>query len=220
MQATLHFRFPNRQNPKEPRDVSVRVLLQAAEQRPKATLNFFFMCTGQLPSTDVLNSLGIAVGELSATSVGGGLRSSGLKPFAESTVVRIEKNVMMEIGSSMTKTIFGGFIEDEPLEGKQSHPSSSSSISTAARSTHAAGMQQLRAGTILIGNVGSPNTNGSRYYFLLQDVVTGKTASRVRCLSAPWNGRRRVTGSLRGVWIGRSPATHTCAPASRADMGV
>ncbi|EAN83477.1 putative cyclophilin 15 [Trypanosoma cruzi] len=176
MQATLHFRFPNRQNPKEPRDVSVRVLLQAAEQRPKATLNFFFMCTGQLPSTDVLNSFGIAAGELSATSVGGGLRSSGLKPFAESAVVRIEKNVMMEIGSSMTKTIFGGFIEDEPQKGKQSHPSSSSSssISTAAHSTHAAGMQQLRAGTLLIGNVGSPNTNGSRYYILLQDVVTEK----------------------------------------------
>ncbi|EKF30164.1 hypothetical protein MOQ_006031 [Trypanosoma cruzi marinkellei] len=178
MHATLHFRFPNRQKPKEPRDVSVRVLLPAAEQRPKATLNFFFMCTGQLPSKDVLDSFGSAASELSATSVGDGLRSSGLKPFAESAVVRIEKNFMMEIGSSMTKTIFGGFIEDEPQEEKkQPYPSSSSpssSISTTAHSTHAAGMHQLRAGTLLIGNVGTPNSNGSRYYILLQDVVTEK----------------------------------------------
>ncbi|ESL10148.1 hypothetical protein TRSC58_02123 [Trypanosoma rangeli SC58] len=174
MHATFNFRFPNRQKQKGPRDVVVRVLVPAPAQRPKAVLNFFFMCTGQLPSGEALDMCGVASDELSALSTGSVSQISGLKPFAESAVVRIEKDVMMEIGSSTTKTIFGGFIADEPSRETTPRPAAVSSSPTAssAHPAMAARMRQLCAGALLIGNVGMPNTNGSRYYILLQDVVT------------------------------------------------
>ncbi|KAH9601195.1 Cyclophilin-type peptidyl-prolyl cis-trans isomerase domain [Trypanosoma melophagium] len=151
MQTTLNFRFPS-QRQQQQRDVAVRVVIPIPEQRPMATANYLFMCTGELPSSDVLSALGVPSTKIMTLSAES-LRNSGLKPFAESSVVRIEKNVMVELGSSTTKTIFGGFIEDEPLKYESQK------------------QQQLCAGTVLIGNVGIPNSNASRYYILLNDVT-------------------------------------------------
>ncbi|RNF26692.1 putative cyclophilin 15 [Trypanosoma conorhini] len=174
MHVTFNFRFPNRQKQKEPCEVLASVVVPAPAQRPKAVLNFLFMCTGELPSGAALDSCGVAPGELAALATGGELQTTGLKPFAESAVVRIERGVMMEIGSSTTKTIFGGFTADEPPLGTTT-PHFSSSAAAAA-----AGMQQLRAGTLLLGNVGMANTNGSRYYILLHDVVSEAEREELR----------------------------------------
>ncbi|ORC88997.1 uncharacterized protein TM35_000142080 [Trypanosoma theileri] len=154
MQTTLNFRFPS-QRQRQQRDVAVRMLVPMLEQRPMATANFLFMCTSEVPSSDVLSALGVPSTRMTTLSVEA-LSNSGLKPFAESSVVRIEKDIMVEIGSSTTKTIFGGFIEDEPLKDESQKQQEKE--------------QQLRAGTVLIGNVGMPNSNASRYYILLQDI--------------------------------------------------
>ncbi|CAJ16182.1 hypothetical protein, conserved [Trypanosoma brucei brucei TREU927] len=172
MQATLGFAFPHPQRKQQVYEISITVFVPAPETRPRTVANFYYMCTGELPPT--YPTYGAVVGN--NNTVCGALPSleaiksnASLKPFEGSAVVRIEKGVVLEIGSSTTKTIFGGFTEDESSPLAKESASVGASKAAAGRQSVSASMQELRAGTLLIGNMGIPNSNGSRYYILLQD---------------------------------------------------
>lgn len=157
MQATLSLQFPQLQ-----KEVTVALFIPLPEQRPRTVANFTFMCTGQIPPSDMLQALRIPPTDVVYPSPAEA-RADGLLPLRETNVVRVEKGVLVEIGSSTTRSIFGGFLPDERL----TMPAGS-----AARATVASNMMQLKAGTVLCGNVGMPNTNASRYYILLVDMNT------------------------------------------------
>ncbi|KAG8340966.1 hypothetical protein TRVL_08207 [Trypanosoma vivax] len=172
MQARLHFRFPQKQRQLPEKRVSVQVFVPVPKQRPCQVANFFYMCTGELPSVDLMCAIAGADHMEGSTTVGSFSdllrdvkQSEGLKPFSETSVVRIEKGVMMEIGASTTKTIFGGFIKDEPLTDTAGETTAS-----CAKAINA--LQELHAGTLLVSNMGMPNSNGSRYYILLADILS------------------------------------------------
>lgn len=188
MQATLSFQFPPTRQSLE-KEVQICVNIPFPEQRPQTVANFMYMCTGELPSTDILQmfaqlhtsppsssgSSPFPQGSHYATAEAA--RADGLRPFSMTAVMHIDLSGLgvMEIGSSTTKSIWGGFIPDEPI---QLPPVGQ----TASRSATALvdRMGQLRRGTVLCGNAGMPNTQGSRYYIILQDITNPAQAEELR----------------------------------------
>nr|CCC89340.1 conserved hypothetical protein [Trypanosoma congolense IL3000] len=180
MQVTLNFSFTQPHLKHQSRDVAVTMHVPVPTQRPYAAANLFYMCTGTLPPPELLPETATLTLE-SAQSV------AGLKPFADSAVVRIERDVVMEIGSSTTKTIFGGFTKDEFLNAGE-YPAVQQNIIAA--------MQKLQAGTVLIGNMGIPDSNGSRYHVLLRDAgVSEERAAEFR----PYQPLGLVTSGLQAL---------------------
>lgn len=155
MQVDFAFGFQHTRNP-----VAVRVFVPQPERRPRTVVNFMFMCTGELPPPDLLDALRVPRSDV-AYQTREEASAAGLKPFGETAVVRVERRVMIEIGGSASTSVFGSFIPDEPL-GEDC--------------LAAASLSQLKAGTVLCGNVGMPNSHASRYYILLADVAEKEKA--------------------------------------------
>lgn len=148
--------------------------------------NLYFLLTGELPNEEVLHSLlrpASAADQTAWTQCAhmlqhtdaAAVRAAGLRAFSETAVVRVEHTAnmtMMELGSSTTHTIFGGFLPEAP------HAASSSSSSA----TDSAGVS-YSAGTVLNVHLGFPGSCGSRYYILLHDDTplpcVGDDAARV-----------------------------------------
>lgn len=159
MQVELSFIFPHAL-----KELPVSFFVPLSSQRPRTVANLFFMCSGQLPlPAELLSALHLTEAEV-AYATPAAAKAAGLLPLSDSAVVRIDKASVMEIGSSTTKSIFGGFISDERV---------TLPAGTAARGQSiAATMSSLKAGTLLYGNLGMPNTQASRYYILLEPVTT------------------------------------------------
>ncbi|CBZ26661.1 conserved hypothetical protein [Leishmania mexicana MHOM/GT/2001/U1103] len=159
MQVELSFIFPHAL-----KELPVSFFVPLSSQRPHTVANLFFMCSGQLPlPAELLSALHLTEAEV-AYATPDDAKAAGLLPLSDSAVVRIDKASVMEIGSSTTKSIFGGFIPDERV---------TLPAGTAARGQSiAATMSSLKAGTLLYGNLGMPNTHASRYYILLEPVTT------------------------------------------------
>lgn len=159
MKASLSFQFPQRASP-----VPITIFIPLPEQRPRTVANFIYMCTGELPPPGILTALRVdTLATPLAFSTSEAAREAGLKPFRDTAIVRVDKALLVEVGSSPSKTIFGGFTEDEKVHLPPA---------AAARGSVAATMSQLKAGTVLVGNIGQPNSNGSRYYILLHPATT------------------------------------------------
>ncbi|KPI86704.1 hypothetical protein ABL78_4220 [Leptomonas seymouri] len=161
MQIELSLIFPHAL-----RELPVSFLIPLPAQRPRTVANLCFMCTGQLPLSDaLLNALRLSPSEI-AYATPEEAKEAGLVPFSDSAVVRVDKSTMMEIGSSTTHSIFGGFVSDETLQLPADSVARGQSI--------AATMSSLKAGTLLYGNLGMPNSQASRYYILLKSLNTAK----------------------------------------------
>ncbi|KAG5506788.1 hypothetical protein GH5_06003 [Leishmania sp. Ghana 2012 LV757] len=159
MQFELSFIFPHAL-----KELPVGFFIPLSAQRPRAVANLFFMCSGQLPlPAELLAALHLTDAEV-AYPTADDAKAAGLLPLSDSAVIRIDNASVMEIGSSTTKSIFGGFIPDEEVM---------LSADTATRGQSiAATMSSLKAGTLLYGNLGMPNTQASRYYIILETVST------------------------------------------------
>ncbi|KAG5480015.1 hypothetical protein LSCM1_06435 [Leishmania martiniquensis] len=161
MQCDLSFIFPH-----AIKEVSVSFCIPLSAQRPRTVANLFFMCTGQLPlPTKLLAALRLTDAEI-AYATPDDAKAAGLLPLSDSAVIRIDKASVIEIGSSTTKSIFGGFIPDE----EEKLPANAAT----RRQGIEAAMSSLQAGTVLCGNLGMPNTQASRYYILLEPVSTSE----------------------------------------------
>jgi hypothetical protein len=161
MQIELSFIFPH-----VLRELPVSFLIPFPAQRPRTVANLAFMATGQLPLADEL----VAALQLSQADVAyktiEDAKAAGLVPFSDSAVIRVDKSTVMEIGSSTTHSLFGSFIPDEPLQLPADVVARGQSI--------AATMSSFKAGTLLYGNLGMPNTQASRYYILLNSLTTAE----------------------------------------------
>lgn len=193
MEIDLSFQFPpTRPSGGSGPEVGLKLHIPFPEQRPHAVLNFLYMCTGELPSREMMDTfhrLSLALSSSSSSSSSLSATSSwtpvfnstmcyqsvaeaiadDFPPFPHTAVMHVDlgEPKVMELGKSTTKNIFtrGGFLPDEPL----SLPPPSES--NAAAHILVSQMQQLRAGTLLCGAIpGVPHTQGSRYYLLLEDV--------------------------------------------------
>lgn len=156
MQIELSFIFPH-----VLKELPVQIFIPLPEQRPRTVAHLMYMCSGQIPPLNILNAFQLSPADI-AYDTPEAAKAAGVLPFSDTSVVRIEKDAMMEIGSSTTKTIFGGFIPEEPCVVP--------SASAARGCSIAASMTLLKAGTILYGNLGFPNSNASRYYLLLANI--------------------------------------------------
>ncbi|KPA75300.1 hypothetical protein ABB37_08600 [Leptomonas pyrrhocoris] len=159
MQIDLSFIFPH-----VLRELPVNFLIPLPAQRPRTVANLAFMCTGQLPLADtLLSALRLSPADIAYATLDNA-KAAGLVPFSDSAVIRIDKSTVIEIGSSTTHSIFGGFVPDEALQLPADTVARGQSI--------AATMSSLKAGTLLYGNLGIPNSQASRYYILLNSLTT------------------------------------------------
>ncbi|XQJ30860.1 cyclophilin 15, putative [Leishmania guyanensis] len=159
MQVELSLLFPHTL-----KELPVSFFIPLLAQRPRTVANLFFMCSGQLPlPAELLAAVHLTESEVAYTTTDNA-KAAGLLPLSNSAVVRIDKTSVIEIGSSTTKSIFGGFIPDEPVTLPADTAARGQSIATT--------MSSLKAGTLLYGNLGMPNTQACRYYILLESVTT------------------------------------------------
>ncbi|GET88153.1 hypothetical protein, conserved [Leishmania tarentolae] len=159
MQFELSFIFPH-----SLKELPVNIFVPLSSQRPRTVANLFFMCSGQLPlPEELVAALHLTEAEV-AYATPDDAKAAGVLPLIGSAVVRIDSTSLIEIGSSTTKSIFGGFVPDERVTRPAGANASGHSI--------AATMTSLKAGTLLYGNLGMPNTQASRYYILLEPVTT------------------------------------------------
>lgn len=183
MEVDLAFQFPpTRQSGGPGPEVEVTVSIPFPEQRPHAVLNFLYMCTGELPTADMIqafpqlssSSLPSSpprfTGTLPYTSVAEAI-ADGVPPFSYTAVVHVDltKPKVIELGNSTTKTILTrGFLPDEPVDVTTAAPSSGMASGGYENWNR---MQRLEAGTLLCGKIpGIPHTQASRYYLLLEDI--------------------------------------------------
>ena len=171
MQVELSFIFPH-----VLRELPVSFFIPLPAQRPRTVANLAFMSTGQLPLADgLLNALHLAPTDI-AYATPAEAKAAGLVPFSDSAVIRIDQTTVMEVGSSTTRTIFGGFIPDEPLQLPADTVARGKSI--------AATMSTFKAGSLLCGNLGTPNTQASRYFILLSSLTTAEQQEEFRGFAA------------------------------------
>lgn len=227
MQATLAFQFPpTRQSAAT--EVSVDLLIPFPEHRPRTVTNFVYMCTGELPPADFLPSLWKAspqhIREESAMPIGVQYPSSdaavsdGLLPFARTAVAHLDLDGLgvMEIGSSTTKTIFGGFIPDEPLHDA-ALPTGTAAY---AQRRTVEQMRQLKQGTLLCGSVaGTPHTQGSRYYLVMRDITDPAQAAELAAffplgLASPPEAMSKLLSSAQSVPV----QPRTLAPLKKIEL--
>eukprot|EP00796_Vickermania_ingenoplastis_P005729 gene5729-4090_t len=184
MQVQLTFRFPPTRHGLSS-DVQLPISVPFPQQRLHAVANFVYMCTGELLDNRAMEALSNAappgsspfVGTVDETAIKAA-EADGLVPLSRTAVVHIDLHGLgvMELGSSTTKTIFGGFIPDEPLRP----PLPPLTPQDRQMNQTVEQMHLLRRGTLLCGNAGTPNTQASRYYLVLQDINDPSQAAELQ----------------------------------------
>ncbi|EPY16252.1 hypothetical protein STCU_11450 [Strigomonas culicis] len=104
-----------------------------------------------------------------------------LKPLNQTSVLKLypsknknhknnnNKYLFLEFGSSASKTIFGGFIKEEPLS-VETPPNTNASNTVLFENHIVERMQQRQRGTILASNlISTANSTSSMFFLLLRD---------------------------------------------------